>query len=150
MFNMWEYSHGRGALVDGITVLRACCTAAQNSNELYELLQTLSFEQSCGVRSSVRTRAGRGENDVASFTRGIFVRQRFCDYIRSPFPQLEEATRGYGKREYFHAKYGLAKSSNTRIAHLQDTPSDEETTAARTSPKNNNYEIHLNTEATGS
>ena len=122
LFNLWEYSEGRGALVDGITVLRACCAAAPTSNELYELLQTLYFEQSCKMRSCVRTRSVRGDKDASCLMRGILLRQRFYDYIRSSFPQFEETTRNYGKWEYFHAnKFGLTKGGRVPSLASQRT-----------------------------
>ena len=74
LLSRWELLHQRRTLVDTFSVLRACATAAPCAEELFTLLQTLYWEQACGLRKSVQTRHKSHVSDMTNLFRGRLLR----------------------------------------------------------------------------
>ena len=69
LFQNWEYQKGRDALCDGIRILRSACYATKTPEELFKLLETLYFEQMCGMMNTLKTKTA---------AQALETRTRFC------------------------------------------------------------------------
>ena len=78
LFQNWEYQKGRDALCDGISILRYACYATKTSDELFKLLETLYFEQTCRMRNTLKTKTSKaGSEYLQHVLRGLVLRQSF-------------------------------------------------------------------------
>ena len=113
LFQNWEYQKGRDALCDGISILRTACYATKTPDELFKLLETLYFEQTCSMRNIIKTRTGRaGAGDPTQVLRGLVLRQNFFNYVRLSFEKLKDSISHYGTWKFYNEKYGMTKGGH--------------------------------------
>ena len=129
LFQNWEYQKGREALCDGIRILRSACSAAKTSDELYKLLETLYFEQTCGMRNTLKSKTGKaGGGDLQYILRGLVLRQSFYNYVNISFPKLQDSISHYGTWKFYNKRCGMTEGGHFTTA--QDGNSDDENEVA--------------------
>ena len=124
LFQNWEYQKGREALCDGISILRSACSAAKTSDELYKLLETLYFEQTCGMRNTLKR-----HHDPNHVLRGLVQRQNFYSYVYISFEKLRDSISHFGTWKYYNKRFGMLEGGlipAERVIHSDDENEDEE------------------------
>ena len=129
LFQNWEYQKGRDALCDGISILRYACYATKTSDELYKLLETLYFEQTCRMRNTLKTKTSKaGGGDLQHVLRGLVLRQSFYNYVNISFQKLQDSISHYGTWKFYNKRCGMTEGGHFTTA--QDGNSDDENEVA--------------------
>ena len=122
----WEMKFGRSCLLDSLSTMRSAVTAAQTEEQMNTLVNTLFWEQTCKMRSSLegRTKVGGGGNATA-ILRAILLRNLFYQYVQQIFPKLKEDVLDvYGTWRWFNMTYGM--DEHGRMSNVADTDSEDD------------------------
>ena len=127
LFQDWEYQKGRDALCDGITILRSACYATKTPDELFKLLETLYFEQTCRMRNSLKTKTGRsGAGDPTQVMRGLVLRQNFYNYVNISFDKLKDSIGHYGTWKYYNQRCGMTEGGHFKTEQVVNSDDENE------------------------
>ena len=126
IMSKWEMKFARSCLLDSFENMRNAATAAQTEEQMYILVQTLFWEQSCKMRGALegRTKVGGGGNATALF-RAILLRHLFYQYTRQIFPKLDDILTCYGTWRWYHGMYGM--DEHGRINNTDPSDSEDDT-----------------------
>ena len=106
----WEFVFQRNTLLDSFTNMRAAATACHTSAQMVVLLETLFFEQACGIRKSVVAKSRGHSGDIVNMFRGILLRSTFYNYCRQIFPKLQDSIENFGTWAWYNAEYGMSET----------------------------------------
>lgn len=118
LMQRWEFMYKRQTLVDGISVLRACTSVATTDEDLYYLMQTLYYEQTCKIRHSLK--ANHPTMGATAVMRGIMYRRQFYSLMARKFPKHADWVRDYGTPAWY--ENACAKRND---APAEDSGSDD-------------------------
>ena len=95
-------------MCDGISILRSACYATKTPDELFKLLETLYFEQTCRMRNTLKTKTSKaGGEYVQHVMRGLVLRQNFFSYVLHSFPELRDSISHFGTWKYYNKRFGM-------------------------------------------
>ena len=123
IMNKWEMKFGRGCLLDHLHQMRSATTAAQSPEEMTALVATLSWEQTCKIRTSLGHRTKQSAGDSTALCRALLLRRLFYKYIQQIFPKLSDILSVYGTWEWYKEQFGM--DEHGRVAQGADSSEEE-------------------------
>jgi hypothetical protein len=124
----WETLEKRNALIDSITVLRACMQATTCEDDLQYVLHALFMEQRCGIRKTMKTASGSNQTTPANTVKALLARRSLWAHLKALFPKFEAILQYYSSFAYYADAYGVDSSGsrNSSFESTNDSDNDAE------------------------
>ena len=71
------------------------------------LAQTLFWEQTCKVRTTMGQRGNNSASDATALCRDILLRNLCYQYVHQVFPKLQDLVAVYGTLKWYNVMYGM-------------------------------------------
>ncbi len=105
LIERWEFAFSRRTLIDGMMTLRAAASAAGTDEEFEYLLNSLFWEQSCGIRKSMKGRSV--DRNAVDVFRGILLRRHLFAHCVLAFPEHASSIDEFGTYKFYSRRFGM-------------------------------------------